>query len=837
MLVKRKTSANASGRWGPQRKGCADRPPLALGWLVWCLWAVIATVGDPLEAAESTLAYPGASGRLLYDSREVGDRLPNFSSVGYQYGEAPLPTIPSVVVVEPGPGDDTALIQNAIQTVAAMPLGPDGFRGAVQLGPGEFQIGSSLQISSSGIVLRGSGNSDSGTVLRATGTGQRTLVNVSSSGGRVKDFSSEQPILDKYVPVGATSFRVADPGQYTVGDEVVVFRPSTANWISELGMDMIPPRPDGGTVVQWTPGSKNLLSDRRVTRVEGDRVFINAPLTNSLDQQYGGGTIYKYTFPNRLENIGIEHIKSVSDYDLANSFDEDHAWTFIKMDDTHNGWVRDITARHYGLNAVNIEKNTTNVTITDAHFEQPVSLITGGRRYAFEIDGQLNIVRDSTSEFGRHDFMLNSPSPGPNVFLDSVATNTLDETGPHQRWSTGGLFDNITVEGDQINAYNRGYFGTGHGWAGANMVVWNSNAESYIIQNPPTAQNWLIGSVGTVLEDDRFGPQELGIIDQHGAPVDTRSLYLKQHDDRLAIEGSQMREYTTGDYDLFEADGPGSVDDPFVSQNLLDDFDPLLTSGLPVLGFDDLSTRAYVPFSWQFELAPEEQVFHASMSIALRKSGGMTLDDTLWYESLGNQLSLLFDLGITTEISETESTILVMEFSGTDLAWFQDGEFNVLLGNDVGVDWSRLELTVAPRLIGDFDFDGTLTADDVDSLCAAVGGNDLAFDLNGDGQVTAADVEQWVVDEFGTLLADANLDGIVDGADFIAWNNNKFSNDNGWSGADFNCDGVTDGRDFIIWNSNKFQTASDGLAVPEPLLSGCWLGLALGVLWRMRRRA
>ena len=68
------------------------------------------------------------------------------------------------------------------------------------------------------------------------------------------------------------------------------------------------------------------------------------------------------------------------------------------------------------------------------------------------------------------------------------------------------------------------------------------------------------------------------------------------------------------------------------------------------------------------------------------------------------------------------------------------------------------------------------------------------------------------------LLGDANLDGTVDGQDFVQWNANKFSSMPAWCAGDFNADGTVDGQDFVIWNNNKFTTA-DQQAVPEPALS------------------
>ena len=52
-----------------------------------------------------------------------------------------------------------------------------------------------------------------------------------------------------------------------------------------------------------------------------------------------------------------------------------------------------------------------------------------------------------------------SQTPGPNVFLDSIATNAYSDIGPHHRYATGQLYDNIS--GDNINVRNRYNSGTG----------------------------------------------------------------------------------------------------------------------------------------------------------------------------------------------------------------------------------------------------------------------------------------------------------------------------------------------------------------------------------------
>jgi endonuclease/exonuclease/phosphatase family metal-dependent hydrolase len=80
------------------------------------------------------------------------------------------------------------------------------------------------------------------------------------------------------------------------------------------------------------------------------------------------------------------------------------------------------------------------------------------------------------------------------------------------------------------------------------------------------------------------------------------------------------------------------------------------------------------------------------------------------------------------------------------------------------------------------------------------------------------------------LPGDANLDGVVDGQDFIVWNENKFSGGTDFQTGDFNFDGITDGQDFIVWNENKFQSVSHApLMVPEPT-SWALLLLAIGAI-------
>ena len=131
------------------------------------------------------------------------------------------------------------------------------------------------------------------------------------------------------------------------------------------------------------------------------------------------------------------------------------------------------------------------------------------------------------------------------------------------------------------------------------------------------------------------------------------------------------------------------------------------------------------------------------------------------------------------------------------------------------VNFSEIERVVVDA--GDFNFDGMVGGSDIDALVAAIaaGDNPPALELTGDRRVDTDDLQSWLAlagaanlpSGNSYLVGDANLDGIVDGSDFNAWNANKFQPTAAWTAGDFNADGNVDGSDFNLWNAHKFQSA------------------------------
>jgi len=163
------------------------------------------------------------NGQLVYTPDALGNRIPDFSYAGYMAGEKMIPTVSIKVVVPVASGDATLRIQSALDYVGTLPLDKNGFRGVVLLQKGTYKVDGQLKIDKSGVVLRGSGVTQ--TFLIGTGTDRQTLVRVAGLSNKI--LSTGAPITDAYVPVNANKFSVASTNSFKEGDHVIVHHPST----------------------------------------------------------------------------------------------------------------------------------------------------------------------------------------------------------------------------------------------------------------------------------------------------------------------------------------------------------------------------------------------------------------------------------------------------------------------------------------------------------------------------------------------------------------------------------------------------------------------------------
>jgi hypothetical protein len=443
---------------------------------------------------QSALVTVSGTGKLVYNPDAGGNIIPDFSYVGYRSGQIPVPDIPVVETVYPVAGDDRLNIQNAIDRVEARTVDANGFRGTVLLKKGSYEVNGSLTIEKTGVVIRGEGSSPvDGTIIKETATTQLDLFLFRGTGSMVRADASKIQIAESLVPVGRNYVILTNASSFQVGDSVLIFRPGTDNWIHDLKMDQIA-NPDG-TTVQWTGSSYNLYWERVITAIDGNKVFLDNPVVMQMETNYGGGYLIHYTYKGRIWNCGIENLRMESSFTSAT--DEAHGWNAINISRVVNGWVRNVTSSYFGMGCVYIDSRSRNISVLNSQCLDAKSIITGSRRYSFNCEGQLNLFRNCSTTEGRHDFVTGSRVCGPNVFTRCTARNTHADIGPHHRWATGTLYDMIDTDGE-INVQDRGDWGSGHGWAGANQVLWNCKALRVAVQSPwVSAKNYCIGLKGT----------------------------------------------------------------------------------------------------------------------------------------------------------------------------------------------------------------------------------------------------------------------------------------------------------------------------------------------------
>jgi len=164
----------------------------------------------------------------------------------------------------------------------------------------------------------------------------------------------------------------------------------------------------------------------------------------------------------------------------------------------------------------------------------------------------------------------------------------------------------------------------------------------------------------------------------------------------------QTREYLLGDEDGMVYGGPGSVDDVYVDQRLLDWLQSVAPSE-PNDDFDVLNYNNNVPFTFLFPLAAEEEVVGASLTLGLR-----AVDELYWADWLMVRAAEIFPCWVYTfpdlgwsPLPYTGVAVRTVDLSNilgdNRLPLLQDGNLNVTITDDTAVDYARLTIEVMPE--------------------------------------------------------------------------------------------------------------------------------------------
>lgn len=464
-------------------------------------------------------------GNIIYNKDEMGNRVLDFSYCGYMNSDEDIPLIENVVFVSHQNEDASVIIQQAINHVEKLPLNKNGFRGAVLIDVGEFVLSKPIRISKSGVVLRGSGKKN--TILKKIGFLRDALIYVEGS----DDISGKDTIeiSSKYVPINSLEIELKSTEGLLLGDDVYIQRPSTKEWISKIGCDHF----GGGiTALGWKEGDADLLWKRKVKRIDGNIIHIDAPLSMSLDSEEAISKVIKYSWSGSISNVGVENLLLKSDYDINNVKDEDHCWTGISIDNAVNCWIRQITFKNFAGSAVVLQPNSSQVTVEDCISLNPISEIGGMRRRTFLTMGQLNLFQRCYSEYGIHDFAAGYCAPGPNAFVQCETFNSLGYSGAIDSWASGLLFDIVNIDGHNLTFKNLGQDNNGAGWGTSNSLFWQSTAAEIECYSPDKYNvNRAYGCWAQFSGDGEWA--------QSNNHIQPRSFFYAQLSDRLGVDVSE----------------------------------------------------------------------------------------------------------------------------------------------------------------------------------------------------------------------------------------------------------------------------------------------------------
>lgn len=490
---------------------------------------------------DSSILFFNNSNQLTYVSDKDGNHIPDFSFAGYKNGDAALPNVAVVKQISPIVGDNTAHIQAAIDEVEALPLNANGHRGALLLLPGEYRVSGVLTINKGGVILRGSGNGQdpvSNTVIIGVGNTpiERTLITIGTNiknGFKPEVAGTNKKITSPYIPAGSRTIEVENVSGLAIGDNIIIRHPSTTAWLNLVDNGGV------GADAPWLPGEIDLVFNRYITKIDGNKIQVDTPIYDVLDKSLSQSFIYKNSGSSQIKECGIENLRIFVESSGVEG--RNHVKTCINMVGVDNSWIKGVTTLRMSFSGV-LFAEATRCSVIDTKVLEVHGPISGGWRYNFNVEDHCNniLFNNCTASDGRHSFVANGASDVNGiVFTNCSSTGDYTSSESHRRWGQGMLFDNIswrnTRAGFVLGLHNRGDYGTGHGWTLTNGVAWNIDTEArnkIVVQKPPIGQNYAIGCKAGYVNGNGPFLKPVGYIEGTGKTLKIPSLYAAQLNDR-----------------------------------------------------------------------------------------------------------------------------------------------------------------------------------------------------------------------------------------------------------------------------------------------------------------
>jgi hypothetical protein len=420
--------------------------------------------------------FPKVDGRFTIKTVKFAGRewtLDDFSYVGYRLGEQSLGTVPCRKVVRiTGKGDISAELQSAIDTVGA------AGGGIVAIPKGGYIMSSAVVIPYDNVSIEGEGSTDTSIRVpsdyhshEASNMAEALFTFGRKLGASNRGWVDKGPVVASVPGVihrGDLAVNTSDASKVDVGAWLVV-----QQYFWQALVDDNSHNPD-----QWQANSTfdhSIFSFsylRRVVDKSGNRIFLDAPIPETLDPANNPVNI-RLTDGQMHENSGIAGLTIGFDKNVDPSTGRPHG-TAVYFEGMRDGWVYDVHVSEFPRNGLYADFSA-RITFLDCTVDGAQDKGGNGYGYGFlEGASQSLLFHRCHGLNTRHNFISSRSLTSMVVYSRCASESAADPDDTHYAYEQAILWDRHTqLNGNSLTAFNRGDESNGGYETLATGVIWN----------------------------------------------------------------------------------------------------------------------------------------------------------------------------------------------------------------------------------------------------------------------------------------------------------------------------------------------------------------------------